>query len=143
MVKEDTLPVPDVTGQPAWVAVVLGVLGLMAVLGTAWLAAWARKSGTQEGAEQATLPASKGPDPTVSALQAAMDHLARVAERDAAESEEARKETESMRRKLDKALGQLHETRTTAEQIRRELDKCRAQTRFISRRALEDGGEDA
>lgn len=134
------MPVPDITGQPAWVVIVVMVLVVAATLGVAFLAYLGarRKSATQGETEQATLP-SGGENPTVLVMQAALDHLARVADREAAESEEARKEAAALRTRLEE---QLHEVVRLQAQIAEKsaaLARCEARAEALSEQAFRRG----
>lgn len=132
------MPVPDAAAQPAWVVIVLAVLGLLGTLGVAFLTSRSRKSTTQDDGGQATLPEG-GPDPTAVVLQSALEHLARVADREATESEQARKETAQLRRKLETALAELQGVRARAERAEADLAACRAHAEILSRQAFHRG----
>lgn len=134
---------PDVTGQPPWVVIVLASLTLISTVAVAIISSRSRKSATQDDEGQATLTESGGgQDPSVMVLTAALDHLARVAEREAAESDEARRETATLRAQLEQTMGQLHEARRRADQAEASLEACREHARLLSQQALRRGTDD-
>lgn len=133
---------PDVTGQPAWVVIVLALLTLTGTVAVAYITARSRKSATQTEADQATLSEGGKVDTSVVVLQAALDHLARVAEREAAESDEARRETATLRAKLENTLGQLQEAHHRADQAEQALIACRAHAELLSQQAMRRGLDD-
>lgn len=133
---------PDVTGQPTWVVVVLAALTLIGTVSVAWITARARKSATQDGGEQATLSEGGQADTSVVIAQAALEHLARIADREAAESDEARKETATLRATLERTLGQLFEAQRRAERAEADLIACRAHAELLSRQAMRRGRDD-
>jgi hypothetical protein len=122
--------------------IVLAALTLAGTVAVALITARARKSGTQDGDEQATLSEGGRPDTSVVIAQAALDHLARVAEREAAESDEARKETATLRSKLERTLGQLYEAQQRAVRAESDLVACRAHAELLSRQAMRRGRDD-
>jgi hypothetical protein len=134
--------VPDVTGQPTWVVIVLAALTLIGTVSVATITARTRKSATQDGEAQATLSEGGKVDTSVVVLQAALDHLARVAEREAAESDEARKETATLRGQLERTMGQLHEAHRRADQAEAALATCRAHAELLSQQAMRRGRDD-
>lgn len=135
------MSVPDATTQPIWVVIVLAVIGLIGTLGVALLSSRAGKSTTQEDGGQATLPEGAGADPTAAVLQSALEHLARVADREAAESEEARKETAVLRERLEAVASQLQVAHQRAERAEADLAACRAHADILSRQAFRRGDD--
>lgn len=129
------MPVPDVTGQPAWVIVVLAVLAVVSTLGVAWFANRSRKSATAEEQPQATLPGG-GQDTTAVVIQSALDHLARVAEREAAESTEARREMADLRRSLETARADYAAILRRAEEAEASLALCRQHASLLADKAF-------
>lgn len=121
---------PDISGQPPWVVIVLAVLGLSGTVLVAWLAARNRKTTTQDGEGQATLGGST-PDPMLGMLQKAMDHLAATAERESAESEQAREETAAMHRQLGLAQADLASALRRAEHAEAQLTACREHSQLL------------
>lgn len=136
------MPVPDITGQPAWVVVILAVLAVASTLGVAWLTSRSRKSATADRAEQATLPES-GQDATVVVIQSALDHLAKVAEREAVESTQAREKVEELRQALQDTKSDLVEALRRAEQAEALLTACREHARLLTIEAFRKGDKDA
>ena len=113
----------DITGQPPWVVIILACLGLAGTVVVAWLAARNRKTTTQDDAGQATL--APGQDPMLGMLQKAMDHLAAVAERADAESDQAREERDRMRIDLERTRHDLAAALRRAESAEASLTACR------------------
>lgn len=132
--------VPD-AAQPVWLVVVLAVLGLVGTLGVAYLASRAAKSTPPEVGEQGTLSTGGRADPTAAVLQSALDHLARVADRDAAESEDARRETAVLRQRLEAVASELQEVRARAQRAEADLAACRAHADLLSRQAFRRGSD--
>jgi hypothetical protein len=124
------------------VVVVLGVLTLLGMVSVAWLTNRARKSTTHEDAGQATLPEGKAPDGTMVVLQAALDHLAEVAQREANESAEARREAATLRRQLEQSTADFQAAKHRAEQAEASLAACRERAQLLSERARHVGGEE-
>jgi site-specific recombinase len=123
--------------------IVLASLTLISTVAVAIISSRSRKSATQDDEGQATLTESgTAQDPSVMVLTAALDHLARVAEREAAESDEARRETATLRAQLEQMMGQLHEARRRAEQAESALAVCREHARLLSQQALQRGADD-
>jgi hypothetical protein len=132
--------VPDITGQPAWVVIVIMFLTVSATLGVAFLTT-RRKSVNQEEGEQATLPSGET-SPTVLVMHAALDHLARVADREAAESEEARKEAAALRTRLEEQLHEVVRLQSLITETREALTRCQARAEFLSEQAFRRGEHD-
>lgn len=134
------MPVPDITGQPAWVVIVIMFLTVSGALGVAFLTT-RRKSANQEAAEQATLPSGET-SPTVLVMHAALDHLARVADREAAESEEARKEAAALRTQLQEQLHEVVRLQRVVAETREALTRCEVRAEFLSQQAFRKGDHD-
>jgi uncharacterized protein (DUF3084 family) len=116
------VPVPDITGQPPWVVIILAALGLAGTIGVAWLASRNRKSATRDDDGQATMAPSQD---LLGMLQKAMDHLAATAERESAESDQAREEAASMRRELEQTKMELASALHRAQSAEAQLTACR------------------
>jgi hypothetical protein len=122
---------PDLTGQPPWVVVVVFGLFVLGVLGLAWLRRTGRTPEDDppaiEGADTVTpLDASGNP---YAVAQRALDHLAEVARRADAESAEERSyrrsladRVEELTRELEAVTAQLAECERRAEALETERD---------------------
>jgi hypothetical protein len=148
-----TQGLPDLTGQPGWVYVV--VVGLT-TLGSAGLALIKRgeKTRTTENpaierpatAQAVPSPSAASPANATLVIQGALEHLARVAEREALESKEARAETTVSRAETAELRKDLLACGTAltaalrrAEAAEQELTRCRAQAELLGRQAYEKG----
>lgn len=136
---------PDLTGQPAWVVVVVVALFTAGTLGTAWLRR--RDGGEPEPEDDATArPVESGAVPSLPsaphdgatlAIQKALDHLAA----EAAESREARAETAALRRELEamrEELAQRTRQRDAAQEL---LVRCEARAELLTQQAQDRRGE--
>lgn len=138
------MELPDLTGQPGWVVVTVMLLFLLGVLGVTYL----RRTGRRDEEEQkAQIPPSddaravpsSSTGSEMSLVQAALDHMARTADRESRESEEARRESAELRRQLHECGVGLAAALDRASTAERELVACRAQAELLSRQAFRRG----
>jgi hypothetical protein len=132
---------PDITGQPAWVVIVIMVLTVSASIGVAYLANRNRKQATDDKGEQDALPSGVN-SPTVLVMRAALDHLARVADREAGESEEARKEAAALRTRLEEQLHEMVNIQAKLTEALTALARCQAHAEILSEQAFRKGHHD-
>ena len=153
---------PDLSGQPPWVVIVVMVLAISGTLGLALIRRGRLGGDDEQGEEEldgARPPAVEGVPSSSVAVQSdmhttmvikqALDHLARVADREAQESEQARADTDRERREVRRLQDELlrcdrDRERLTAEafETRAQLERCNAECRMLARRALGQGGDD-
>lgn len=144
---------PDLTGQPGWVYIVVVGLTTLGTLGLAWIkrgdkARQSEDTTTPRPVDAQAVPSLPGatpPDATL-VIQGALEHLARVAEREALESKEARAETSvsraetaDLRRELLVCGTELTTALRRAEAAEAELARCRMQADVLSRQAFRKG----
>jgi hypothetical protein len=100
---------PDLAGQPPWVVVVVFFLFVAGTLGMTWIRRDRADAAEVEAAQNAS-PLEPGAVPSAltsadsgahNVAQAALMHLAAVAEREAAESAAARLEADKLRERLE------------------------------------------
>lgn len=125
------MQLPDLTGQPPWVVVVVFTLFILGVLGLAWLRRTGRAPEDEPGALEAAdtvTPLDPSGNPYAVA-QRALDHLAEVARRADAESAEERSyrrsladRVEELTRKLEEVTAQLADCERRAEALETERD---------------------
>lgn len=126
------MQLPDLTGQPPWVVVVVFSLFVLGVLGLGWLR-W--KSGQPPEDQPAALESADTVTPLdpsgnpYAVAQRALDHLAEVARRADAESAEERSyrrsladRVEELTRKLEEVTAQLADCERRAEALETERD---------------------
>lgn len=142
-------PIPDLTGQPAWVVVVVAFLFVSGALGLAYLRARGKAAPEEDppevrpgGAPQLEA-AAPGP---AGYIDRAIQHLAEVAEREAQESRDARAETrevraqaETHRQEADDLRRQLVECRQEVLSARAELARCEARAELLVQQAHRQG----
>lgn len=136
---------PDLTGQPPWVVIIVVA---MVVAGGVGIAALSRRAGAEEEEPEQLAPADEADqqalpsgttDPAIQVLERALQELAEVARREAAESAEARKDVEVLRTRLDQCAQDVHAARQdvhTADANRREaerqLTECRSHANLLA-----------
>jgi uncharacterized membrane protein len=137
---------PDLTGQPGWVYIVVVALTTFGTLGLAWIKRGERARAAEDPTTPRpvdakavpSLPGATPPDATL-VIQGALEHLAHVAEREALESREARSETADLRRELLVCGTELTTALRRAEAAEAELVRCRVQAELLSRQAFRKG----
>ncbi len=138
---------PDLTGQPSWVYVVVSALVIAGTLGLAWIKRGSRTADPEDPAAGRPVDAQAVPSITAGGLdatqviQVSLEHLARVAEREALESREARAETAALRRELVECGTELTAATRRAELAELELSRCQEHARVLGRQAFEKGAE--
>ena len=139
---------PDLAGQPSWVYVVVIALTTAGSIGLALIKRGDRERKPEEPpaarpVDAQTVPSIPGtshPDATL-AIQGALEHLARVAEREASESKEARAETAELRRELVACGIELAAAMRRAEVAEADLSRARAHAELLGRQAFRKDGE--
>lgn len=138
---------PDLTGQPAWVVVVVVALMVAGMIGTKWVARNAREVDGEEEEEpdgdRPALPSggfhsSGGGDAnTTLAITKALDLLAN----EAVESQGARAEVDRLREELLACSRERDRIAGERDRAQAELDQCNRQCRELAMRALERRGD--
>lgn len=133
---------PDLSGQPAWVVVVVVALMVVGSVGMKWVSVRARADdGDEEDAEPAR-PASTSPVPTPSDAQTthvltkALDLLAN----EAVESQGARAEVDRLRRELLECSAERDRVAHRLAEAQADLEQCDQRCRRLAMRALEREG---
>lgn len=145
---------PDLTGQPSWVVVVVIALVTAGSVGLAWIKRGERPKTEEPAAarpvDAQAVPSVSGTPPSdaTQVIQSALEHLAAVAAREALESKEARAETTvsraetaELRRDLLTCGTELNKALRRAESAEAELTRCRAQAELLGRQAFQRGAE--
>jgi len=144
---------PDLTGQPPWVVIIVTALVVFGGLG---VAALSRRAG--QGDKDPQLPPSDRGEPealpsgttnpAIQVLERALQELAEVARREAAESVEARKDAEVLRTRLEEcaqaaraADRALHAAESARQDAIRELAECRAYANVLAEQVRSMGSQ--
>jgi LPXTG-motif cell wall-anchored protein len=117
---------PALTGQPAWVVIVVGALFALAGFSAAVLRKRRKKSADEDDeagvgvkvVNQAAAGITDAP------IQAALDHLAEIIREERKESEAARRETRQIRREADTMRDELVRVKTELDSMRSRLQAC-------------------
>jgi hypothetical protein len=142
---------PDLSGQPWWVLVLVVILFVSGSVGTAWirhrpsarkteLAEGEEDDGARPGGDEGAPPALTRGDPHATlVIKQALDLLAS----EAGESSAARAESEALRlqlvecsRQREEAERRLELSESETRQLRNRLDACNAECRKLARKAL-------
>ena len=138
---------PDMSGQPWWVVVIVVSLLVAGSIGTRWVGARAGRSGEQEeddaegdrparpGGQHAAV--SSDTSQTTAVLTKALDLLAS----EAAESQDARAEVGRLRDELLRCSAEHDRVARAAEKAQADLEQCNRECRRLAMRALERGGD--
>lgn len=137
---------PDMSGQPWWVVVIVVSLLVAGSIGTRWVGARAGRSGEQEEDAEGDRPALPGgqhaaassdTSQTTAVLTKALDLLAS----EAAESQDARAEVGRLRDELLRCSAERDRVARAAEKAQADLEQCNRECRRLAMRALERGGD--
>lgn len=130
---------PDLSGQPGWVVVVVVALLVAGTVGVRWVAARTGQADEEEDAtegDRPALPAGGSDAHTALVLTKALDLLAN----EAAESQGARAEADQLRDELLTCSTERDRLAQVATTAQAELEKCNRECRKLAMRALEMGG---
>jgi len=133
---------PDMSGQPPWVVIVVAVLLVAGTVGSRLIGRG--RGGTEaEGEAEGDRPAlppgqhrAADDTSTTTVLTKALDLLAR----EAVESQEARDENNSLRRQLLECGSERDRIAARLTAMQAELEQCDERCRRLARRAMELGG---
>lgn len=137
---------PDLSGQPAWVIIV--VVGLMAFgsVGGAIMQRGEkrrRKKRERDNDDDPAIEHRHGvpslPAGQPDVLHASVTAIIEAARRESAEANEARAETRALRVRYEQAMAELEEARRVASRANADLGRCRAHVERL--RAELDGGD--
>lgn len=138
---------PDLSGQPPWVIIVVVGFGALGTIGTALLqrsekrAAKKRKRNDKGDVPAIEQPRSvpSAPNGQVDVLNVSVAAIIEHARRESDEANEARKETRALRAKYDAARAELEEARRVATRALADLDRCQSDVNRL--RAKLDGDD--
>lgn len=137
---------PDMSGQPWWVVVIVVFLLVAGSVGTRWVGARAgRPDGEDEvdaEGDRPALPSGQhaaldSDSQTTAVLTKALDLLAS----EAAESQDARAEVGRLREQLLTCSAERDRIARVAEKAQADLEQCNLECRRLAMRALERGGD--
>ena len=122
------MELPALSGQPAWVVIVVGALFSLAGFAAAVLRRRRKKSSGEDepGAVHVHNQAAVGI--TDAPIQAALDHLAAIVREERKESEEARRETNRIRKQMDTIRDELVRVKFELDAVRYRLQACEDRT---------------
>lgn len=133
---------PDLSGQPAWVVIVVVTLLVIGSVGSKWITRGGREieEGGEDGQEE-DRPALHAPSPgsdaqTTLVLTKALDLLAN----EAVESRDSRAEAERLRDELLTCSRERDRVARQLADVQADLEKCNADCRALALRALEREG---
>lgn len=134
--------IPDLTGRPDWVLIVVVLLLVAGTVGTRLIG---RRAGGADGDEEGqeedrpdALPQGQGGDAqTALVLTKALDLLAA----EAVESRETRVEFERMRTELLECSAERDRVAQVAAKAQADLERCNQECRRLALRAIERGGD--
>lgn len=137
---------PDLSGQPAWVVIVVVALLMVGTVGAKWAGRGARdgqEEDDQEPDRSALPPAGHGHTAmspsdahTTAVLTKALDLLAN----EAAESQGARVEVDRLRAELVACSTERDRIARDFTKVQADLEQCNRECRRLAMRALERGG---
>jgi DNA repair ATPase RecN len=130
--------IPSLEGQPGWVVIIVFALAVFGTIATLVIKNRVSKE------EKKTVPALPETTPTAlplprdsnenitafALIQAAMEHLAETARREAAQGEEAEHKVEELRRQLEDCKREL-------QTVQRRLEECQDNAHRLAQRAYE------
>lgn len=138
---------PDLSGQPAWVVVVVTLLLVAGTVGVKWIGRNAREGDEEgEGDQEGDRPLSATPNQTAitgsdahttHVLTKALDLLAN----EAVESQGARAEADRLRTELLACSAERDRVAANLARTQAELEQCNLACRRLAMRALEQGGD--
>lgn len=139
---------PDMSGQPGWVVIVVVALFVAGTIGVRWVSVRAGRSdeALEEGDQEGDRPAPHSPEhaavavsdaQTTLVLTKALDLLAN----EAVESQGARAEAEQLRRELLACSAERDRIARSLEKAHADLEQCNLECRRLAMRALERGGD--
>lgn len=120
---------PDVTGQPWWVVVIVAVLGVLGGVGADLLRRRAKHVPTDEESPEA-LPSGEGGE-AYQAVKLAIQALAETAAREAAESTEERARATDLRHQLEECARALQLAEENNRETQRRLMQCEDNARAL------------
>lgn len=139
---------PDMSGQPGWVVIVVVALFVAGTIGVRWVSIRGGRSvdALEEGDQEGDRPGGDAPQhatggasdaQTTMVLTKALDLLAN----EAVESQGARAEADRLRDELLACSAERDRIARTLEKAQADLEQCNLECRRLAMRALERGGD--